>query len=152
MIVVFASNIAVRGALVDFVLINLIKKKGLLVEVFLEDGFHAFKGVRLDEQCSGASGFEAIWGVAFSQAHDAEAGSETLFRVGFALEDSGEELLCVGTIFLCPPDNPGWGPFQISLMAFGHVLGQGGKATRAVASLMAGDSLIFEQDLHGSGC
>jgi hypothetical protein len=56
-IVVFASHIAVRGALVSFVLF---KKKGLLVEVFLEDGFDAFKGVRLDEQRSGASGFEAI--------------------------------------------------------------------------------------------
>ena len=57
MIVVFASHIAVRGALVSFVLF---KKKGLLVEVFLEDGFDAFKGERLDEQRSGASGFEAI--------------------------------------------------------------------------------------------
>ena len=60
MIVVFASKVAVRGALLDFVLINLIKKKGLLVEVFLEDGFDAFKGVGLDEQSSGARGFEAI--------------------------------------------------------------------------------------------
>jgi hypothetical protein len=57
-IVVFASNIAVRGALVDFVLI---KKKGLLVKVFLEDGFYAFEGVGRDSQRSGAGGFEAIW-------------------------------------------------------------------------------------------
>lgn len=151
MIVVFASKVAVRDALLDFVLISLIKKGGLLVQIFLEDGFDAFKGVRLDEQRSGASGFEAIWGVAFSQTHDAEAGSEALFRVGFALQDSPEELLCVGTIFLCPPDNPGGGPFQVSLMAFGHVLGQSGKAALAVGSLMAGDSLIFEQDLHSGG-
>ena len=68
-----------------------------------------------------------------------------------ALEDRSEELLCVGTIFFCPPDNPGGGPLQISLVAFGHVLGHGGKAALAVASLMAGDSLIFEQDLHGGG-
>ena len=151
MIVVFASKVAVRDALVDFVLINLIKKKGLLVEVFLEDGFHAFEGIALDKQRSGASGFEAIWGVAFSQAHDAEAGSEALFRVGFALEDSPEELLCIGAVFFCPPDNPGWGPLQIALVAFGHVLGQSGKAALAVASLMAGDSFILEHNLHGRG-
>ena len=151
MIVVFASKVAVRDALVGFVLINLIKKKGLLVQIFLEDGFDAFEGVRFDEQRSGASGFEAIWGVAFSQTHDTEAGSEALFRVGFALEDSSEELLCIGAVFFCPPDNPGRGPLHIALVAFGHVLGQSGKAALAVGSLMAGDSLIFEQDLHSGG-
>ena len=57
MVVGFASKIAVRGARIGFVLI---KEKGLLVEVFLEDGFDAFEGVRLDAQRSGASGFEAI--------------------------------------------------------------------------------------------
>jgi hypothetical protein len=44
-IVFFASNVVVRGALLDFVLI---KKKGLLVQIFLEDGFYAFEGVGLD--------------------------------------------------------------------------------------------------------
>ena len=71
--------------------------------------------------------------------------------MGFALEDSAEELLCVGAIFFCPLDNPGGGPLQIALVAFGHVLGQGGKAALAVASWMAGDPLILEQDLHGGG-
>ena len=57
MIVGFASHITVRGAVVGFILF---KKKGLLVEVFLEDGFDAFKRVRLDEQRSQARRFEAI--------------------------------------------------------------------------------------------
>jgi hypothetical protein len=113
-IVVFASNIAVRGALFDIVLI---KKKGLLVQVFLEDGFNAFEGVGRDPQRSGAGGFEAVWGVAFAQAHDAEARSEALFRMGFALEDGAEESLCVGAIFLCPLEDPGGGPLKISLVA-----------------------------------
>jgi hypothetical protein len=39
-IVGFASDIAVRGALFRFVLI---KQKGLLVQIFLEDGFYAFE-------------------------------------------------------------------------------------------------------------
>jgi hypothetical protein len=147
-IVVFASKIAVRSDLVSFVLFE---KKGLLVEVFLEDGFDAFKRVRRDTQRSGASGFEAIWGVAFPQAHDAETGSEALFGMGFALEDSAEELLCVGAIFFCPMDDPGGSPLQIALVALGHVLGQGRKASLAVASLMAGYSFIFEEDLQGGG-
>ena len=114
MIVVFASKVAVRDALLDFVLINLIKKKGLLVQIFLEDGFDAFEGIARDSQRSGASGFEAIWGVAFGQAHDTEAGSEALFRVGLAMQDSTEELLCVWAVFFCPPDNPRGGPLQIA--------------------------------------
>jgi len=150
-IVAFASKVTVRDALIDIVLINLIKKKGLLVQIFLEDGFDAFEGIALDEECSGASGFEAIWGVTFSQTHDTEAGSEALFRVGFALQDSGEELFCVGAVFFCPPDNPGRAPLQIALVALGHVLGQGGKSALAVDSLMTCDSLIFEQDLHSGG-
>jgi hypothetical protein len=56
-IVGFPSHIAVRGVLIGFVLI---KKKALLVEVFLEDRFDAFEGVGRDSQRSGASGFEAI--------------------------------------------------------------------------------------------
>jgi hypothetical protein len=43
----------------------LIKKKGLLVEMFLEDGFDTLEGISLDEKGSGAGGFKAIWGVAF---------------------------------------------------------------------------------------
>jgi hypothetical protein len=72
--------------------------------------------------------------------------------VGSAIEDRSDELVCFGAILLRPPDNPGWGPFQISLMAFGHMLVQGGKTTLAVVSLMAGYSFIFEEDLHGGGC
>ena len=71
--------------------------------------------------------------------------------MGFALEDGAEELLGVGAIFFCPMENPGGGPLQIALMAFGHVLGQGGKAALAIASWMTGDSLIFKEDLHGGG-
>ena len=148
MIVVFASNIAVRGALFDIVLI---KKKGLLVQVFLEDGFNAFEGVGRDSQRSGAGGFKAVWGVAFAQAHDAEAGSETLFRVGFALKDGAEEPLCIWAIFLCPLEDSGGGPLKISLVTLGHVLVQGCEAALAVVSLVAGDSLVLEQDLDGGG-
>ena len=115
--------------LVDFVLI---KKKGLLIQIFLEDRFDAFEGIAFDEQRSGASGFEAIWRVAFRQTHNTETGSEALFRVCFALEDSAEELLCVGAVIFCPLDNPRWGPLQIKLVAFRHVLGQRGKAAPAV--------------------
>ena len=148
MIVVFASDITVRVALVDFVLI---KKKGLLVKILFEDGIYAFEGEGFDLQRSGASGFKALWGVAFAQAHDAEAGSEALFGMGFALEDGAEEPLCVGAVFFCPLEKPGRSPFQISLVALGHVLGGGCEAALAVASLVAGDSLVLEQDLHGSG-
>ena len=45
MIVGFASKVVVRGRLLGFFLI---KKKGLLVQIFLEDGFYAFEGVALD--------------------------------------------------------------------------------------------------------
>jgi hypothetical protein len=47
----------VRGALLGFFLF---KDKGLSVKVFLEDGFHTFKRVRLNEQRSQARRFEAI--------------------------------------------------------------------------------------------
>jgi hypothetical protein len=43
----------------------LIKKKGLLVEIFLEDGFDTLEGIGLDEKGSGTGGFEAIWRVSF---------------------------------------------------------------------------------------
>ena len=36
-------------------------------------------------------------------------------------------------------------------MALGHVLGQGCEAALAVASLVTGDPLVFEQDLHRGG-
>ena len=148
MIVVFASDVVVRVALVDFVLF---KEKGLLVQIFLEDGFYAFKGVGRDPQRSGAGGFEAVRRVAFTQAHDAEAGSETLLRVGFALKDGAEEPLCIWAIFLCPLEDSGGGPLKISLVTLGLVLVRGCEAALAVVSLVAGDSLVLEQDLDGGG-
>ncbi|NIW11942.1 MAG: hypothetical protein GWN33_16190, partial [Gammaproteobacteria bacterium] len=36
-------------------------------------------------------------------------------------------------------------------MGFGHVLLEGGKNALSVVSLMAGHSLIFEEDLDGMG-
>ena len=74
-----------------------------------------------------------------------------MFWMGFALEDSAEESLGVWAVFFCPLEDPGGGPLKISLMALGHVLGQGCELALAVVSLMAGDSLVFEQDLHRSG-
>jgi len=68
-----------------------------------------------------------------------------------AIQDSGDELLSLWAIFLCPPDDPRWCPFKISLMALGHVLCKGYKGPFAVVSLMTCHPFIFKQYLHGAG-
>jgi hypothetical protein len=51
-----------RGTVRGFVFFE---EKGLLIELFLEDGLHACKGARLDQQYFGPSRFEANWRIPF---------------------------------------------------------------------------------------
>ena len=72
-----------------------------------------------------------------------------MLRVGFTLEDGAVESLCIWAIFFCPLEDPGGGPLKISLVTLGLVLVRGCEAALAVVSLVAGDSLVLEQDFHG---
>jgi len=51
-----------------------------------------------------------------------------------------------------PPNDPGWCPFQIALVAFGHMLFLSGMAALPVISFMTGYPVAPMEDFQGCAC
>ena len=72
-------------------------------------------------------------------------------KMGSIFEDSGDELLGLGSCLSGPLDDTGRGPLQVFLMSFGPVLGQGGESSRVITSGVTGHPAVFEEDFDGGG-
>jgi hypothetical protein len=125
------------------------EEERLLIEVVFENGVNTFIRIAFDCQRTGASFFKPFRTVVIGQSYNAKGGSKPLFRMRSIFHDSGDKSFCAGAIFGCPLDDPGRSPLKVSLVAFGHVFGEGGKGSWHIASLVAGHSSILEKNLYG---
>jgi hypothetical protein len=69
--------------------------------------------------------------------------------MGAILQDAGDQFLSMRADLSCPADEPRGGPFEIFLMGFGHVFGQGGILAFLVAPEVKCHSSVLEEDLDG---
>jgi len=68
-----------------------------------------------------------------------------LFRMFTFFHNAGSQIPGVGSVFTCPLQDSGRGPFQIFLMGLGHMFLQGGVFIFFITARMAGDATVLEQ-------
>src|SRR5271157_1740235 len=96
-------------------------RPGLPIESILQNRFYVFKGISFQDKRPVTSCFQTLWRIMFGQSHNAQTRTEALFGMFSALENLGNQSCGFSTILTGPINDPGWRPFQILLMSFGHM-------------------------------
>ena len=71
-----------------------------------------------------------------------------MFGMELFFQNPGDQFFGIGAVFRGPLDDPGGGPFKVSLMTFGHVFFEGGEGAWDIVSFVRGDPTSLEKDLH----
>src|ERR1700676_5520189 len=124
---------------------------GQAVQITFQNGFHALVGAGVESDGAAAGGFQARRGVDVAEPQHAETGTVTLLGMRFAGHDFLKQVGGGRTDLLSPVHQPGRGPFQISLMRLGAVLGNGGSAMALMAADMTGHPQSAVKDLYRGG-